>query len=93
MSVNGEFRGAFDVIFNQKGGLCFTPVLLNQLGLRLPTSKPLSDTECFDWVAQDPAISIRFDTQNLSASLVVPEERLLPKDEAITGEPGGWGRC
>lgn len=91
MSVNGEFRGAFDVIFNQKGGLCFTPVLLNQLGLRLPTSKPLSDTECFDWVAQDPAISIRFDTQNLSASLVVPEERLLPKDEAITGEPGGVG--
>lgn len=91
ISVNGEFRGAFDVEFNPDGRLCFTPELLNQLGLKLPKSEPLPDSDCYDWVQHDPAISIRFDTQNLSASLVVPEERLLPKDEAITGEPGGLG--
>ncbi|TDT00684.1 fimbria/pilus outer membrane usher protein [Erwinia rhapontici] len=91
ISVNGEFRGAFDVVFNPKGGLCFTPELLNQLGLKLPNSDPLPDTDCFDWVQQDPAINIRFDTQNLSASIVVPEAVLQPQYKEITGESGGMG--
>lgn len=91
ISVNGEFRGAFNVVFNQNGGLCFTPELLNQLGLRLPKSNPLTDGDCDDWAQHDPAISIRFDTQNLSASIVVPEAALQPQYKAITGESGGVG--
>lgn len=91
ISVNGEFRGAFDVVFNPDGGLCFTPDLLNQLGLRLPKSESPPDADCFDWVQHDPAISIRFDTQNLSASIVVPEVAMQPQYKEATGESGGMG--
>lgn len=91
ISVNGEFRGAFNVVFNQDGGLCFTPELFSQLGLTLPGDEALADTECFDWAKRDPAISIRFEPQNLAASLVVPEQALQSSPVEISGEAGGVG--
>ncbi|UDQ79806.1 fimbria/pilus outer membrane usher protein [Erwinia rhapontici] len=91
ISVNGEFRGAFNVVFNQDGGLCFTPELFHQLGLTLPGDEALASTGCFDWAQRDPAISIRFEPQNLAASLVVPDKALLSSQAVISGEKGGVG--
>lgn len=88
VSVNGEFKGAFNIVVSPQGHLCFTPPLFRQLGLKQPTEQPSAGGHCMDWASLDPEVSIQTDTQNLAVSIVVPQQVLLGA-EAIRGEEGG----
>jgi outer membrane usher protein FimD/PapC len=88
LAVNGQRRGRVDVMFNQKGDVCFDRALLDAANLSVPTARldaehnvdalPVKGSRCFDVLGTWPQTLIETDPTNLDLSLVVPTEAIRP---------------
>lgn len=95
ISVNGEFRGSFNVNFDREGALCFTHKLLIELGMNLPDSvrNTFADAGTDNLCGierRDPSnFTIIYNPDKLDISIVVTHQYLASDDKKIEGKSGG----
>lgn len=87
ISVNGELKSSQRVMTGRQGQICFTPDLIDQLGLKQPAQ--LADPGCID-LSQQPGFNLKADPQKLALSIVVPQQALADEPQ-YSGEMGGHG--
>ncbi|MBK4725197.1 fimbria/pilus outer membrane usher protein [Pantoea agglomerans] len=85
ISLNGDFIGSFQLQVTPQGAMCFTPELLEELGLSVPDAA--RSQKCYDWAASDSQISLAWQQETQSLSIVVPSSWLVSKRDE--GEYGG----
>ncbi len=91
LTVNGQRRGRVDVSFDQQGTLCFDPLLLDAGQLVTPSSGPVEESSCYDFLQDYPQTVIEPDPASLSLALVVPTQALRPVTQDISGyHTGGF---
>ncbi|KRP62252.1 fimbria/pilus outer membrane usher protein [Pseudomonas trivialis] len=87
LSVNGQRRGRVDVVFDDRGTLCFNQALLDAGNLRVPHA----NAECHGFLDAYPQTVIEQDPASLSLSLVVPTDALRPAVQDVSGyQTGGF---
>lgn len=85
ISLNGDFIGAFPLQVTPQGTLCFTPALLEELGMRVPDAARAQ--HCYDWAASNRQISLAWQQETQSLSIVVPSSWRV--SQRHDGESGG----
>lgn len=80
LEVNGTSLGLVEARFDYQGQLCFTPVLLDKAGLRLPAAiiRPgiAPDQACHDFLGAYPATIVKLRPGSDEVSLVVPTQSM-----------------
>ncbi|MFG1173197.1 fimbria/pilus outer membrane usher protein [Erwiniaceae bacterium CAU 1747] len=85
ISLNGDFIGSFQLNVTPQGVVCFTPQVIEELGLEVPEAA--RSQECYDWVGSDSQISLVWQQETQSLSIVVPAS--WRKNSRQQGETGG----
>nr|WP_231423014.1 fimbria/pilus outer membrane usher protein [Pseudomonas sp. Leaf59] len=87
LNVNGQRRGRVEVVFDDRGALCFNQALLDAGNLRAPDA----NAECHGFLDAYPQTVIEQDPASLSLSLVVPTDALRPAEQDVSGyQTGGF---
>ncbi|MBP2152925.1 fimbria/pilus outer membrane usher protein [Erwinia rhapontici] len=85
ISLNGDFIGSFQLQVTHQGAICFTPELFEELGLSVPDAA--RSQKCYEWAASDSQISLAWQQETQSLSIVVPSSWLV--SQRHEGESGG----
>ena len=94
LRVNGNQLGLTEARFDREGELCFTQVLLDKAGLRVPAATvdqgEWSEPACHDFLAQYPNTVVSLRPNREEVALVVPSEafRELGLDEGMFSRGG-----
>ena len=86
ISLNGDFKGSLQVQISDRGNICFTRQLFEDLGLTVPSDLP--EEGCYDWLSEQPGTSVIWQSESQTLSIVVPPS-LLQQDNP--GDYGGAG--
>ncbi|WP_300630952.1 fimbria/pilus outer membrane usher protein [Pseudomonas sp.] len=85
LSVNGQRRGRVQVLFDQRGELCFDRTLLDAGNLVMSAAS----ADCQPFVEAYPQTVIEQDPASLSLALVVPTDALRPTAKDMSGYQTG----
>lgn len=84
ISLNGDFMGSFQLRVTPQGVICFTPEILEEMGLPFPDTA--RSDGCYDWANSDNQISLAWQQETQSLSIVVPAVwRVNRRQEGETG--------